>query len=97
MATQLRLYTINRDALRQFVAEWQATVLPLRQAHGFRILSAWIIEETSQFAWLIGYDGDASWESQERAYYASAKRQGLDPDPARFIARAEEHFVEKVF
>ncbi len=96
MATQLRLCTINRDSLSQFVEEWQKTVLPLRTEHGFQILSAWIIKETSQFAWLISYDGDESWESKEKAYYASARRKGLDPDPARLIARAEEYFAEKV-
>jgi len=60
MTVQLRLYTINRGCLRQFAEEWKANVLPLRLEHGFRVHGAWIIEETNQFAWLIGYDGPES-------------------------------------
>jgi len=90
MATQLRLYTINRDRLRQFAEEWKEKVLPLRIEHGFEIHRAWIIESSNQFAWLIGYEGDESWEAKERAYYASAERSDMKPNPARLIARSEE-------
>ncbi len=96
MATQIRLYTINRDCLLQFVEEWGEKVLPLRTEQGFQILSASINRETNQFIWLISYDGDESWETKEKAYYASAKREAMEPDPARLIARSEEYFVEKL-
>ncbi len=96
MTVQLRLYTINSGRLRQFAEEWKANVLPLRLEHGFRVHGAWIIEETNQFAWLIGYDGPESWEAKESAYYASRKRKAMAPDPARLIARPEQYFVESI-
>ncbi len=96
MTVQLRLYTINQGSLRQFAEEWKANVLPLRLEHGFRVHDAWIIEETNQFAWLIGYDGTESWEAVENAYYASQKRKAMAPDPARLIARPEQFFVESI-
>ena len=96
MTTQLRLYTINRGSLHLFAKEWKEMVLPLRVEHGFRVHGAWIIEETNQFAWLISHEGPESWEAGESAYYASAERKAMDPNPARLIARAEEHVVESV-
>ena len=96
MTVQLRLYTINRGCLRQFAEEWKANVLPLRLEHGFRVPDAWIIEETNQFAWLIGYDGPESWAAKERAYYDSEKRKAMAPNPARLIARPEQYFVESI-
>lgn len=96
MPTQLRLYTINRDSLRQFVKEWKEKVLPLRIEHGFEIHRAWIIEQSNQFAWLISYQGSESWEAKERAYYASTERSDMEPNPARLIARSEEYFVEDI-
>jgi hypothetical protein len=96
MPTQLRLYTINRDCLRQFAEEWKEKVLPLRIAHGFEIHRAWIIEGSNQFAWIISYGGSESWEAKERAYYASAERSGMTPNPARLIARSEEYFLEDI-
>ena len=96
MTVQLRLYTINQGRLRQFAEEWKANVLPLRLEHGFRVHDAWIIEETNQFAWLIGYDGPESWADKESAYYGSRKRKAMAPNPARLIARPEQYFVESI-
>ena len=96
MPTQLRLYTINHDSLRQFAKEWKEKVLPLRIEHGFEIHRAWIIEQSNQFAWLISYRGSESWEARERAYYASIERSDMEPNPARLIARSEEYFVEDI-
>lgn len=96
MPTQLRIYTINRGKLHQFAKEWREQVHPLRIEHGFQIAGAWKIEGTNQFAWLVSYNGPEDWDAKEAAYYASASRHALDPNPARLIARAEEYFVESV-
>ena len=80
----------------EFADEWKRTVLPLRLEHGFQVRDAWIIEETNQFAWLLGYAGPESWQAKETAYYASAKRKAMAPNPARLIAKAEEFFAESI-
>lgn len=96
MATQLRLYTINRHCLHQFAEEWRDRILPLRTEHGFHVLGAWVITETNQFAWLMSYSGDETWNDREASYYASTARAGLEPNPARLIARTEEYFVDQL-
>lgn len=96
MSTQLQIYTINRGRLHQFADEWKAQVLPLRIKHGFKVHDAWTIEESNQFAWLISYDGDKSWESKEKAYYSSPEREAMNPNPARLIARTEQDFVKSI-
>lgn len=94
--TQLRLYTIRQGSLRQFAEEWRAQVLPLRLVQGFRVEGAWLVEETSLFAWLLSHDGPEGWDVADRAYYDSPARKAMDPDPARLIERAEERFVKAV-
>ncbi|MGR3291098.1 MAG: hypothetical protein ACU0C9_07870 [Paracoccaceae bacterium] len=96
MPTQLRLYTINRDCLEQFAAEWKANVLPLRRAHGFTIRHAWTIARSNQFAWFISYDGPENWEARESAYYDSRERREMHPNPARLIARIEEYVIADI-
>ena len=96
MITQLRIYTINRDSLQLFAKEWREIVMPLRIEHGFRIHGAWTIEETNQFAWLISYEGPDTWDAKESAYYASAKRKAMEPDPARLISRSEQFDVSSI-
>lgn len=93
MVTQLRIYTINRGRMDDFVRAWHDGVYPLRLRLGFHITSAWVCKETNQFVWVLGYAGPEAWEDVDRAYYESPERAAMDPDPARFIARAEYYFV----
>src|SRR3989304_2385945 len=92
MPSQLRIYTINRGRLDDFVAAWRAGVSPLRQQFGFRVAGAWGIRERNQFVWILSYDGPQAWEAADAAYYGSPQRAALNPDPAQWIAQGE-HWV----
>jgi hypothetical protein len=96
MPVQLRIYTITPGALHQFAQEWQSKIRPVREKVGFQILSAWTVEETNQFIWLMQYDGPNSWEEQDGRYFSSEERRTMDPNPARLIARMDQYFVDPV-
>ena len=93
---QLRIYTINRGKLDEFIHAWRNGVLPLRQKFGFKVERAWVIRERNEFVWLVTYVGPGDWETAEKAYYASAQRAAVAPDPVQFIARPEQWFIESV-
>jgi hypothetical protein len=96
MVAQLRIYTINRGKLDEFVAAWKQGVYPLRVQQGYGIPKAWVIRERNEFVWLLTYDGTEDFAEKERAYYASAARAAVDPDPRQFIAQANQYFLEAV-
>ena len=96
MREQVRIYTINKGGLHQFVAEWHEKIRTLREKLGFRIVAAWTLEATNQFVWVQRYEGEKSWEEQDQAYFASDERRAMDPDPARLIARMEQYFADPV-
>ncbi|HJV65249.1 MAG TPA: NIPSNAP family protein [Geomonas sp.] len=96
MREQVRIYTINKGALHQFVAEWKEKVRPLREKLGFVIVAGWTVEATNQFIWVQRFAGEGSWEEADQAYFASAERKAMDPDPARLIARMEQYYAEPV-
>ncbi len=86
MATELRDYRISEGSLDQFVDEWLAGIAPLRRELGFTIDGAWKVEEESRFVWLLAHTGEwDAFAAADAAYYASAERAALDPDPARLI------------
>lgn len=95
MTTQLRIYTINKGRMNDFVQAWKAGVHPLRLKHGYRIDGAWVIEERNEFVWLLSHNG-RDWEASEAAYYRSSERAAVDPDPAQYIAKAERWFLTPV-
>jgi heme-degrading monooxygenase HmoA len=84
MEYQLRMYQMKPGRLDLFVEEWQRLVLTLRRAKGFQVVGAWRGEDDESFVWIVGFDGD--FAQADAAYYASAERAALDPDPARHIA-----------
>ena len=56
----------------------------------------WVIPERNEFLWVLSYDGPEGFPAKDSAYYASAERGALEPDPVQFIARAERWFVTPV-
>lgn len=80
---QLRRYRIKQGRLDQFIAEWKAGVVPLRQTFGFTFLGAWSLPESSEFVWVIG---DESLNDADRAHYESKDRKQLTPNRS-FISR----------
>ena len=57
MEYQLRRYQIAPGKLDEFVEGWTSGVVPLREQFGFRVRGAWSIPESSEFVWIISYDG----------------------------------------
>jgi hypothetical protein len=96
MASQLREYTIQEGRFGEFLAAWQAGVLPLRRRYGFHIV-AWAIEEESRFVWVTSLDGTrGEFEARDAEYYASPERAAMEPDPRQYVAAQRVTFVEPV-
>ena len=97
MVTELRDYRIAEGHLEEFVEAWLRGVLPLRRAKGFSIDGAWVAAEDTRFVWLLSREG--SWEeftAADAAYYASADRAAVNPDPAQWIASANHTALRDV-
>src|SRR5512135_2406154 len=95
MASEFRIFTINRGQLSEFVRAWQQAIYPLRVKHGFASEGAWVLESTDQFIWMLSFAGDEeAFLVQEALYYESAERGAIVPDPQQYIARVERWFVK---
>jgi hypothetical protein len=92
MRFQLREYQIEEGRLDDFVREWRELVLPLRVSLGFSVFGPWVEREGSRFVWIVGYDGDIG--AADEAYYASAGRAAMDPDPARLVADTRQVWLD---
>ena len=91
--TQVRIFTINKGKMNEFLSAWQKGVYPLRIKNGFKIEGAWVVQEKNKFIWIVSYDGPEGFEAKDSAYYASQSRTTLKPDPADYIADSEKYFI----
>ncbi len=95
--TQLRIYTINKGMMNEYVQAWRTGVVPLRQYFGFTIEGGWVIEGENRFVWIVSAQGTQDiWLAKEQAYYTSPERKALNPDPAFFVAHVETRFITSV-
>jgi NIPSNAP len=86
---QLRRYKVKPGAMDDWVREWRDVVYPLRVRFGFAVVGAWIIAPSSEFLWILAYDGPDDWAAAEERYYSSPERRSMDPDPSRHLLEAE--------
>jgi hypothetical protein len=97
VATQLRDYLIAPGHLDDFVDAWTRGVRPLRERFGFTIGGAWVAVGEERFVWLLSFRGTREeFEERDAAYYASAGRAAVDPDPAQWIVESGTVFVEEL-
>ena len=95
MTAQLRRYRIQSGRLQQFAVEWRDGVVPLRERYGFRG-RGWLVEGGDEFVWLLEHENRESFEAADSAYYASAERQALRPDPARLVDEERTDWLRAV-
>jgi hypothetical protein len=93
---QLRRYRVADGQMRDWLEEWGGKVKPLREAHGFKVLGAWAVEDADEFVWVIAHDGPGTFEEADAAYYASPERVAIDPDPARHLVETQTDFVSEI-
>ena len=97
MVSQLRVYTINKGKLDDFVSGWKRFVHPLHYKFGFTIDRADVIRERNELVWIVSYDGTLEdWKAKQAAYYDSPERKAVSPDPAQHIAKTDRWFIEPV-
>lgn len=96
MTAQLRMYRIKGGQLEEFVREWKAAVVPLREKLGFKVEGAWTIRGEDRFVWIVSYDGADGFEARDAAYYASPERKNLRPNPAPRVEHADHWLMERV-
>jgi hypothetical protein len=90
------MYEIAPGRLAEFVREWRAAVVPLRERYGFRVDGAWAVEGEDRFVWILTFVGEGTFEENDAAYYASPERKALEPDPARHIVRPDAWMIRPV-
>lgn len=93
---ELRIYTLRRGTLEDFISAWRREVLPLRERFGFEVLGVWCELERSEFVWQLAYLGDEGLREGERRYGEARALLSFQHDPADYVEAVQVRFLQSV-
>ncbi|MFD1723085.1 hypothetical protein [Amnibacterium endophyticum] len=92
---QLRRYRIVPGELPAFTAWWRETLLPAREAFGFRLEFAVAVPETDEFVWAVSADGDAdAFATIDAAWAGSSERAACFVDVPQRVTASDLRLAE---
>ncbi len=69
MTSQLRMYTINRGMMDDWVTLFTQTLVPMQDKHGIKIEGMWVSEDSTQFIWIRSFADSEDLKVKEAAFY----------------------------
>ena len=97
MLAQIRLYTINRGEMDDFLKDFQEVVIPLHERVGLPILGTWVNRSQNEFIWVRGFEDPEDRERKLKAFQESPGMADVRSRVANKIAKMEVREVEGAF
>ena len=87
MISQLRIYTVNRGMMDQWVEHFTGTLVPMQEKHGIKIGGMWVNEDRNQFIWTRSFVDAEDLKAKEAALYGSPEWNGIADYARSHLAR----------
>jgi hypothetical protein len=97
MIAEVRIYTLNKGKLDDFVKLWNEKLAPIHQKYGLKILGAWVNRPQNEFVWIRVFENEADRDEKTKTYMTSPERKALGDQPQQLEAKIEVRTVEDVF
>ena len=81
MISQLRMYTVDRGMMDQWVKHFTEILVPMQEKHGIKIDGMWVSDDNAQFIWIRSFADAEDVKAKETAFTSS-------PEWAAQIGRA---------
>lgn len=87
MATefQLRQYIVEDRKWDEFLSIFPQ-VVAAREEAGFDVVGVWTVAEERRFIWIVSTDHPDGIDGASQAYYHSAGRKAITPEPATLLS-----------
>ena len=94
MTSQLRMYTINRGMMDEWVKLFTKTLVPMQEKHRIKIEGAWVSEDNTQFIWIRSFANAEDVKAKEAAFYGSPEWNSVMDHARSHIARTDVQTME---
>ncbi len=77
MQAQVRIYTINKGELDNFVKHFKEETKPIHDKIGWPVVATWVHRPQNEFIWVRTYEDAADLEAKTKAFRAAVDAAGM--------------------
>ena len=77
MISQIRIYTINKGEMDNFLKHFKEDIKPLHEKIGVPIVGAWVNRPQNEFIWVRTYKDKAEMEAKAKEFQAAVAAAGV--------------------
>jgi len=77
MISQIRIYTINKGEMDNFLSHFKKDIIPLHERIGVPIVGTWVNRPQNEFIWVRTYKDKADLEAKNQAFQAEVAKAGV--------------------
>jgi hypothetical protein len=89
---QIRIYTINRGELDNWLTHFKEETLPLHEAVGWPVVAMWVNRPQNEVIWIRTHKDAADLEAKTKAFSEGAAARGIQL--GGIVAKMEVREVE---
>ncbi len=97
MIAQVRIYTINKGMMDDWVKLFNEKLAPIHALYGINIVGAWVNRPQNEFVWIRTFENEEDKQEKTKTYNSSPERRALGDLPGTHHAKLEVREVENVF
>ena len=95
MISQIRIYTINKGEMDNFLKHFKDDIMTLHQKIGVPIVGTWVNRPQNEFIWVRNYKDKAEMEAKGKEFQAAVAAAGVKLGGN--VAKMEVREVEAAF
>ncbi|MGZ8426718.1 MAG: NIPSNAP family protein [Candidatus Binatia bacterium] len=95
MISQIRIYTINKGEMDNFLKHFKDDIVTLHQKIGVPIVGSWVNRPQNEFIWVRNYKDKAEMEAKGKEFQAAVAAAGVKLGGN--VAKMEVREVEAAF
>ena len=95
MISQIRIYTINKGEMDNFLTHFKEDIVTLHQKIGVPIVGSWVNRPQNEFIWVRNYKDKAEMEAKGKEFQAAVAAAGVKLGGN--VAKMEVREVEAAF
>jgi len=97
MFAQVRIYTINKGMMDDWIKLFNEQMAPLHEKHGIKIIGAWANRPQNEFVWIRAAESEEDLKEKMKAFMESPERKALGTFPGTHHAKTEVRDTESVY